>query len=258
MSPLTDICCNLTHDSFQGDVAAVIERAANAGVRRLVVPGASLEDSRAAIRLAEQYPDVLRACAGTHPHLARTWDDTSRADLMTLAGNVCAIGECGLDYNRNYSTPEQQKTAFAQQLEVAVECQLPVFMHQRDAHADFLSLLEPHRANIPHAVVHCFTGSESELGDYLELDCYIGITGWICDERRGTHLKSLVKNIPLSRLLIETDAPWLVPRDLHPKVRRNEPAHLSHIAAVIAGCMNVTVDELAQATNANAEIIFSF
>ena len=256
---LTDACFNFTNDTFRRDAAQVLQRASEAGVRRMIVPGSSLDDSERAIKLAAQHPDILRACAGTHPHLARTWDDDSAARLAQLAAKpeVCAIGECGLDYNRNYSTPAQQKAAFERQLAVAAECKLPAFMHQRDAHADFLALLKPRRADLPHAVVHCFTGDRAELDDYLALDCHIGITGWICDERRGTHLKPLVKHIPLSRLLIETDAPWLAPRDLRPKVRRNEPAHLPHIAAVVAECAGVSVEELAQATHANAATVFA-
>ena len=258
MTPLTDACFNFTHESFRHDAEQVIQRALDAGVRRMVVPGASLEDSRHAIDLVAQHPDILIACAGTHPHLARTWDDEARAQLAALVADpaVCAVGECGLDYNRNYSTPAQQKTAFSQQLDVAAECQLPIFMHQRDAHEDFLALLKPRRADIPHAVVHCFTGNETELRDYLDLDCHIGITGWICDERRGTHLKSLVQHIPLSRLLLETDAPWLAPRDMKPRPRRNEPAYLPHIAAVVAACMDIPVVDLAHATHANAAAVF--
>ena len=133
-----------------------------------------------------------------------------------------AVGECGLDFFRDYSPRDAQRRAFAAQLELAAEVGKPVFLHQRDAHEEFVAMLAPARASLAGGVAHCFTGGPAELDAYLELDLYIGVTGWVCDERRGAALRAAVPRIPLDRLLVETDAPYLLPRDLEPKPR--EPA----------------------------------
>ena len=172
---------------------------------------------------------------------------------------MVAIGECGLDFNRNFSTQENQNNAFESQLELAAEVELPVFLHQRDAHTEFLHIIANGRSELGKLVAHCFTGTVEEAGDCLELDMYIGVTGWICDERRGRDLQQAVKEIPLNRILLETDAPYLLPRDLaHKPVqsRRNEPCFLPHICEAVAGCMNVDVEELEMAALENARNFF--
>ncbi|MCH8221742.1 MAG: TatD family hydrolase, partial [Proteobacteria bacterium] len=172
--------------------------------------------------------------------------------------HVVAAGECGLDYFRNFSPKEDQRRVFSMQLELAAEHRMPVFLHQRDAHEDFIAILKEHLPGITRAVAHCFTGDGDELDACLELDLYIGITGWICDERRGGHLKDLVANIPLDRLMVETDSPYLLPRDLDPKPgsRRNEPMHLPHIVQSIAGARGIEALELAAATARNSAQFF--
>jgi TatD DNase family protein len=257
LASLIDICVNLTNKSFRGDETTVLARARQAGVRRIIVTGSSLEDSRDCLRIAECHPDSVWATAGVHPHRARSWTEASGDALRAVCAHpeVRAVGETGLDYNRNYSPPTDQRRAFRAQLEVATDLGLPVFLHERDAHDDFLFLLSHYRARLPGAVVHCFTGDERALRAYLDLDCHIGITGWICDERRGTHLRTLVRQIPQARLLVETDSPYLLPRDLPvspPVAHRNEPAFLPHILATLAASRREDPEELAAATTRNA------
>ena len=257
---LVDIGANLTHDSFDADRDAVIQQAQAAGVSRMVVTGSTVEASRAAAELARQYPGVLWATAGVHPHHARDYDDETRGELARLAAlpQVVAVGECGLDYFRNFSPHEDQERAFHDQLELAGELGMPAFLHQRDAHEVFVAIVREHRPRLSRAVAHCFTAGEAELEAYLDLDLYIGITGWICDERRGLHLREIVGRIPPQRLLIETDAPYLLPRDLEPrpKTRRNEPRHLAHILRTIAATLGEEPGEVAARTAANAGRFF--
>ncbi len=257
---LVDIGCNLTHDSFDGDRSEVLQRARAAEVVQLIVTGASEDGSKAALRLSQSYPGELFATAGVHPHRADSYDDHTSKLLQKLAGQhgVVALGETGLDYFRDFSSRERQRLAFTQQLEIAAETGLPVFLHQRDAHHDFLKILKPFRSRLSNAVVHCFTGSREELHDYLELDCHIGITGWICDERRGEHLKEIVADIPANRLMVETDAPYLKPRSLRPKVRthRNEPQWLPWIIGTLAACRDETPPQTARLTTRNARRFF--
>ena len=255
-----DIGANLAHDSFRLDRDAVIERARAAGVVQIIVTGADLASSRAAVQLARQYPRMLFATAGVHPHHAAQLQREDLAELRALLQQpeVVAVGECGLDYFRNLSPRDAQQRAFEWQLELAAECGKPLFLHQRDAHADFLGALRRHDASSQRGVAHCFTGAAAELADYLQLGLSIGITGWFCDERRGRHLAALVGTIPQDRLLLETDAPYLLPRDLHPAVakRRNEPSYLPHIGAAIARARGETVDACAAHSTAHARELF--
>jgi TatD DNase family protein len=237
----------------------VLARAADAGVVQMLVTGSSLTGSAQALSLARQHPGRLFATAGVHPHHASELTAASAAELEALARapEVVAIGECGLDYYRDFSPREAQRQAFHQQLELARRLGKPLFLHQRDSHADFVAILREH--GLRHTgVAHCFTGGAAELAAYLELDLAIGITGWICDERRGAHLKALVREIPADRLLLETDGPYLLPRDLEPRPasRRNEPAYLPHIAAVVAAARQEPLATLARSSTAAARSLF--
>lgn len=258
---LIDIGANLTHDSFDDDRDEVIQRASDAGVHRMILTGSSEQGSRDAVALAETRPGKFYATAGVHPHHASDYTDDVHNTLAELAVHdvVVAVGECGLDYFRNFSPQDEQRDAFRRQIELAAETGLPVFLHQRDAHADFLKILEPAMGKVSGAVAHCFTGGAEELSAYLDLGLYIGITGWVCDERRGENLKKIVGQIPLDRLLIETDAPYLLPRTLKPKpkTRRNEPMYLREVLRVIAEASGNTESEIASATTANAERFFA-
>jgi len=253
---LVDVGANLTHASFRDDLDAVIARAHEHGVTRLIVTGTSVEDSRQAAQLAEAHG--LYATAGVHPHHARDCDDSTIPALREIAAHprVVAIGECGLDFNRNYSPHPSQEKWFVAQLELAAELGKPLFLHSRDAHPRFAEILRNLR--VGKAVAHCFTGAAAELRAYLDLGLYIGITGCICDERRGRHLVELAKEIPQDRLLLETDSPYLTPRDLHPqpKARRNEPAHLPHILRAVARARGESPEALAAATTRNAMAFF--
>jgi TatD DNase family protein len=257
---LIDIGCNLTHDSFDDDRDEVIAAAQDAGVVQIIVTGASAEGSRRAHRLAGEYPGYLYATAGVHPHRASTYDDEVEALLRQLAAepDVVAVGETGLDYFRDFSPRDQQRDAFERQIGVAVDTGAPMFLHQRDAHDDFIAILKNYRDRLSAVVVHCFTGSKVEMHECLDLDCHIGITGWICDERRGTHMKAFMKDIPANRLMIETDAPYLKPRSLRPKIRshRNEPRFLPWILGTLAACRDEHPDALAEATTRNARAFF--
>lgn len=257
---LIDIGANLTHEAFRRDFDAVLERAHDAGVVQMLVTGASREGSVAALELARARPKVLYATAGVHPHNAAAYGEEADSELRGLARQpgVVAVGETGLDYFRDLSPRPAQRVAFEKQLAIAADLSMPLFLHQRDAHADFLALLKSVRDRVPAAVVHCFTDEKRALYDYLDLDCHIGITGWICDERRGTHLRELVREIPAQRLLLETDAPYLLPRDIRPPPadRRNEPMHLAHICEVVAELRGEAPGATAARTTANARACF--
>ena len=257
---LIDIGSNLTHQSFAPDRDAVIARASAAGVWRQVVTGSDIPSSHSAWALAAARPGLLSSTAGVHPHHAGSFDASHRDELLDLLRRpgVVAVGECGLDYFRNFSPPQAQRAAFLLQLEVAAEVRKPVFLHQRDAHADFAAILKDVRAGLPGGVAHCFTGGRSALDDYLALDLHIGVTGWVSDERRGQDLRDAVPHIPADRLMLETDAPYLLPRDLErpPKSRRNEPCHLPHIAHAVAHLRGEAVELVAASTTRNAVRFF--
>jgi len=259
---LVDIGLNLAHDSFDADREAVVAAAVEAGVQRMVVTGSSLDSSQRAIEMAVTAPDRFRATVGVHPHHAREVADGQIDALEQLTANpvVGAVGECGLDYFRNFSSHADQERVFRQQLALAARVGKPVFLHQRDAHQPFISIVREHVAELSGGVAHCFTGNLRELDDYLDLGLSIGITGWICDERRGTHLHELVQRIPLDRLMVETDAPYLLPRDLEPRPRsrRNEPRHLPHIVRTIARYRRESFEDIAAASTANALAFFGF
>ncbi len=261
---LVDIGFNFTSSAFRKDADEVVRRAQQAGVKHFVLTGSDVEESEFALKLCSEYTGMVSTC-GVHPHLAKQWQDDSYEKLKQLAANknVAAIGEAGLDFNRNYSTPEQQHHAFREQLKLAIELDMPIFLHERDAHDDFAKILSEYRRDLSKVVVHCFTGTSDQLAVYLDMDCHIGITGWICDERRGQHLHEMIKTIPANRLMIETDAPYLLPRDLpkdqYPKVdgRRNEPAYLPHILATVAKCRGASEEQTARETTLTAKEFFS-
>jgi TatD DNase family protein len=259
---LVDIGLNLAHDSFDHDRDHVVAAARSAGVEHMVITGSTLESTRAAIELVRTDPQHYRCTAGVHPHHASELreEDLPKLRELIAAPEVGAAGECGLDYFRNFSTHEEQERAFRWQLELAVEAGKPVFLHQRDAHDAFMAILRDYRSRLVGGVAHCFTGEERELRDYLDLGLSIGITGWICDERRGQHLRELVRLIPVDRLMVETDAPYLLPRDLDPKPshRRNEPKYLPHVAKTVAACRGEPYEVLAAATTRNALEFFGF
>lgn len=259
---LIDIGLNLTHESFSHDYEAVLARAATVGVTRMLITGSDVAHSQAALHLAQRYPAMLRATAGVHPHHAKDFDSEQLPALHTLLANplVLAVGECGLDYFRNFSTHEQQEHALRAQLALAVQLGKPVFLHERDAHEAFVHILSDYLPTLSGGVAHCFTGTAAQARRYVELGLHVGITGWICDERRGESLREAVREIPLERLLIETDAPYLIPRDIKPKPKshRNEPMYLPAVAKRLAECRGETVEAIVAATTANAQRLFKW
>jgi TatD DNase family protein len=262
---LIDIGANLTHDSFDHDRDAVLQRARDAGIVRMVVTGASREHSPKALVLAQAHPGFLFATAGVHPHHAVEYTNECDAEMRALLAHpeVVAVGECGLDYFRDFSPRPAQRRAFERQLQIAADLAIdgvgkPLFLHQRDAHDDFVWIMKEYEGRIGPAVVHCFTGTRKELFDCLDRDWHIGITGWLCDERRGQHLRELVPHIPADRLMIETDAPYLLPRTVKPQPshRRNEPMYLAHIVEELARDRGQPVAEVAAATTSTARRFF--
>ena len=257
---LIDIGANLGHESFDADLDAVLQRAVLAGVTRLVVTGASRAGAVRALELAKAHPGLLWATAGIHPHHATECTAEGIAELRALQAEpeVVAAGECGLDYHRDFSPRPAQRSAFERQLELAAGSKLPLFLHQRDAHGDFMAIMKAFEGQLGPVVVHCFTGTRAECFDYLDQDWHIGITGWLCDERRGQHLREFVKDIPADRLMVETDAPYLLPRTVKPMPshRRNEPMYLAHIVEELARDRGEDVAVTAAATTATAAAFF--
>lgn len=259
-TPLVDIGINLGHDSYDHDREQVVQRALDAGVTRMVVTGASLDGAARAAELCRSWPGLMRATAGVHPHHADELTDERMDELARLLADplVTAAGECGLDYFRDLSPRPSQRRAFAAQLELAASLGKPVFLHQRDAHADFMAIVRDFLPRLPNSVVHCFTGTAAELDAYLDGGMSVGITGWVCDERRGLGVKALVARIPLGRLMIETDGPYLMPRNIRPKPshRRNEPMYLRYVFDAICEVRPETPAEIAATTTYNAVRFF--
>ena len=260
MTELIDIGANLTHDSFDNDFDDVLARARHQDVVQMVVTGASLEGSRQALQLARAHPGFLFATAGIHPHHADEAGNDVLDAIRDLAAHdeVRAVGETGLDFFRDFSPRDKQIASFEAHLEIAAQTGKPMFLHERDAAPTFAEVLAPWRDRLDKVVVHCFTGDKHALYSYLDLDCHIGLTGWVCDERRGTHLTPLLHDIPADRLMIETDAPYLMPRNIRPKpgTRRNEPQYLPWVCRFIADALGEAWEAVAERTTANARHFF--
>jgi len=260
---LVDIGVNLTSGQFARDRDQVVARAVEAGVKTLILTGTSVPASHEAAALAAApSPAALFATAGVHPHHAQEATGSWLAELEALLAQprVVAVGECGLDFDRNFSPRAEQLRCFEAQLELAAALGRPVFLHERAAHAEVLALVAKYRDRLPAAVIHCFTGSEEELAAYLALDLHVGLTGWICDERRGLAMQAYLGRIPAPRLMVETDAPYLLPRTMPrragDKNRRNEPAFLPWVVATLAAARGETAEMLATTTTATARRFF--
>lgn len=257
---LIDIGLNLMHKSFDRDRLDVLKEAERVGVTKSIITGSSIKSSVSAVNYARDNPYVYATC-GVHPHDAKTCDDSTIDTLRSLAGEDCvvAIGECGLDYNRNYSPQSVQRKWFEKQIELAEELDMPLFLHDRESYDDFAKIMRRHSKIASKSVVHCFTGTRYEAEDYLDLGCYIGVTGWICDDRRNDELLKAIKVIPPERLMIETDGPFLLPRDLSPKPKknRNDPRYLPHILKRIAREMNMDYEELGEIVTCNTRRFFN-
>jgi TatD DNase family protein len=261
MNNLFDIACNFSSDRFEKDLNKVIKRAKDSNVTKFLLVSASLKDAEKVNKIYQDNKDSCFLTIGAHPHHANEFNSSSPSEMKRLIDEYKphSVGETGLDFFRNISSYEEQLFAFEEQIRIAIETNLPLFLHQRDAHDDFMKIISKYKNDISKAVVHCFTGTQKELDDYLEMEFSIGLTGWICDERRNIDLRKSLKNIPLDKLMIETDCPYLIPRNLNnkPKNNRNEPAYLPHIANEIALLINLDKDKLIDITYKNSINFFS-
>ena len=257
---LVDIGVNLGDKAFDKDRDDVVERALEAGLTTMILTGTTLEESRQTLKLAEQYSDYCFTTAGIHPHYAKDATEQHFAELADMyeLEKVVAVGETGLDFNRDFSPRPVQEQVFEKQIELAIDKGLPLFCHERDASKRFADIVKAYRDDVCDLVVHCFTADKESLYRYLDLDVHIGITGWVCDERRGLHLHPLLKDIPANRFMVETDCPYLLPRTLKPKPksRRNEPAFLVEVVKTIAEQTGKIVEQVAAETTATAKAFF--
>ncbi len=256
---MIDIGVNLLNGQFRDDLDAVLESARQSGLSFMLVTSTDLRETVDAIELSSRHQD-LACTAGVHPHAAKAVQTGWEKQLGRLAAEpkVLAIGETGLDFNRNFSPPDSQRRVFQAQIDLAAELALPLFVHDRDSDGAVAEMLAPFSADLVGVVTHCFTGTRADLERYLDAGYYIGITGWVCDTRRGKELQKLVPEIPLDRLLIETDAPFLLPYGAtSPHKKRNEPCLLHFIAEQIARLKDVDVGTIDKATSANAQRLFN-
>jgi len=261
MAGFIDIACNFTHESFKENLKTVIKNAEIQKVNKFVLLCASLKDLEPIKKIQESSPEKFFISAGIHPHNAKEVLKISYQDLLKKLAfsKPHAIGETGLDYFRNISSPEIQRESFKMHIDIAKELNLPLYLHQRESHQDFIKIIKENLNNFPKFVVHCFTGTQEELDDYLDLGAYIGLTGWICDAKRNVDLRQSIKNIPLEKLMLETDCPYLIPKNLPDKPAKNinEPKYLPHIANEISKLTGVDVEELCSATHDNAVKFFN-
>jgi TatD DNase family protein len=250
-----DAGINLTSSQFDGDREDIIMRANNAGISNMLLIGCDLNDSRASLKLAQAYHCV--STVGIHPHNVKDAPQDFTAQISKLLDHqeIVAIGECGLDFNRDFSPRDVQQAVLKKHLKLSEESKYPVYLHERDAFPAMKRQLE----NVAvKGVLHCFTGNREALEFYLDYGLYIGITGWVCDERRGAELQSLVPLIPDDKLLLETDAPYLLPRSLSPKPksRRNESMYLSEVANTVSQLRGQTIEHIAQLSVDNFNRLF--
>jgi len=255
---LFDSHCHLDDRSFQNDLKGIVKRANQNGIDMMMTVGIDMDTSRQAANIASKFKGVI-ASVGVHPHRASTCNPRILNQLSDLAKDACvkAWGEIGLDFNRMYSPRDDQELWFVQQLHAADELKLPVILHERDSQGRLLELLNANPNSNRRGTVHCFSGNQNELRSYLDLGYYIGVTGIVTMQQRGATLRKLVRNIPLNRLLIETDAPYLTPTPQKNLTRRNEPAFVKAVLLKLAEILHLESDELAQTTTANAKRLFN-
>ena len=226
-------------------------------IEYLIIPGVDVDSSKKAKDASSSLHIKGYWSAGLHPHDAKKLS-TEKEELDVLFSEADLIGETGLDFYRNFSTPEQQQVSFEAHIEAAIDNKVPLFLHEREAHEKFVEVITPYMKELPESVVHCFTGDKDALLKYIDMGFFIGITGWICDERRGKHLESLIPLIPLEKLMIETDAPYLLPRDMGiDNSSRNEPKYLPHIAKRIAELRGESVELVFSAIYMNSLNFFN-
>lgn len=265
---MIDICLNIASDQFKGDAQSILDNGLKNGCTGFILTGTSLSSSKTVNRIAKENINTCCSTAGVHPHDARNWKEAkSVIEKLAQEKITVAIGECGLDYDRMFSTKEDQKLAFKEQLDIALKFNKPAFLHirglggeEKEVMDDFLEIYKPYVEKGLKGVVHCFTGSETMLKQLLDLNVAIGITGWVCDNKRGLALQKAIPHIPDHLLMIETDAPYLTPKNM-PKslyTRRNEPAYLKYVAEKVVELKGITTEKLIELTNKNVEKIFGW
>ena len=259
-----DIGINLTNKQFHNDIDNIVQNALDADVSAMILTGTSVKNSEQSAQIAKQYPEILFSTAGIHPHDAKSFDAQSIAKLKILLQQkqVVAVGECGLDFDRDFSPRPAQEKCYTAQLELAIAVQKPLFLHERAAFSRFIAMTKDYLPQLPKAVVHCFTGSLAEAKTYLDHGFYLGFTGAISDTNRFAHLKEVLQYVPLDRIMIETDAPFMLPKNVPKSAltkyqeRRNEPAFLPYIAATVAQFKGVSLPIVADETSKNAKAFF--
>jgi len=260
---VTDIGVNMNSKQYAGIHDTVMKNAKDAGVKSIITISNSLKECGQNVELCKKYSDVpkLYCTAGSHPHCSKELTDEKLRMIRKIAESnkqyVVAIGECGLDYNRMFSPAHIQRKWFEEQIKLAITLNLPLYFHERDAFNDFYDIVKKYDLN-GKAIIHCFTGSKEALLAYLKLGFYIGITGWVCDENRGKALQAMIPKIPLDRILLETDAPWLTPKNLKPYPKFNEPKHVHEVIKKVAGIMRITPDDLINHAAENRKRLFGF
>ena len=248
MHTLIDIGLNLANHRFTRDWEQVVARAYAAGVERFILTGTSLKISKEAALLTEKMaPRTAYFTAGVHPHYASELSADGLAELRALLShpNAVAVGETGLDYNRDLSPRDVQRAALEAQVDLACSLDKPLFLHERDAAPDLLAILDNFKGRLPRCVVHCFTGSEAIAQQYVERGFYLGITGWVGQKKRNQDLLQALQAIPPERTMLETDAPYLTPPGYTPSIAgRNEPAALPRVAELLALARGVPVEQV--------------
>ncbi|XP_011260025.1 uncharacterized protein LOC105253604 [Camponotus floridanus] len=280
---IVDVGANLTNKKYSRDLDSVIQRAKDAGVQKIMVIGASIRSSKEALRLTRIYPGTLYSTAGIHPHDAKSWEDPDTLhELETIANNLecVAIGECGLDYSRDFSAPETQRAVFHKQIELACTLNKPLVIHERSAQKDVLEVLSQYKNRLPPVLIHSFIGTAEEAQIYLNQGFYLGITGYLCKDKSDSGIRQLLEGgqVPLDKILVETDAPFMYPNTRASKLpahvkdaltersmmflhryctfQRNEPCALPAIVEMVAAFMRTTPEQVALATAFNALKLF--
>jgi TatD DNase family protein len=260
---MIDIGINILNRQFQHDTDEVIDRAFDAGVEKMILTGVNVANSIKSVEFCKKYNHDIYCTVGIHPHEAKSMTNESMNTLRKLSidKNVKAIGECGLDYDRDFSPRPIQKKCFEAQIELAIELNLPLFLHERAAFQDFNLILDAFKDKLTPAVVHCFTGSIDEAKIYLDRGYYLGFTGAVTDERRFSHLREVLNYVPLNRMMLETDSPFMLPKNMNSgslrnNERRNEPAFLPFVSKFIAQVKNISTEKLNEETSLVAKKFF--
>ncbi|KAL3937325.1 MAG: hypothetical protein SGBAC_007555 [Bacillariaceae sp.] len=276
---VVDIGINLTHKAFGKHWKEVVQRAIDDGVTKILLTGTSIQSSRANLAMAQEWFEEtgqknLYTTVGIHPHDAKTWKDLrspaedgessenpSKSTLEEMREMLkhplaVAVGECGLDYNRNFSSPASQVHAFKEQIQLAIQLKKPLFVHEREGHADLIKIFDEVKTDdveLPPIVIHCFTGTKEEALEYIQKGFHIGFTGTICKKQRGKPLRELIPSLPLDKLMVETDAPFM---GFKKGRRSSEPSDCVDVARKLAEALQKPFDLVATVTTRNATIFF--